>query len=76
LGEQGRARLQEALGRARQRGVREAFDNNYRHRLWASVEQAREAYQASLQHVDLALLTEDEEPALYGHADSEHLLAA
>ncbi|AAO56282.1 MULTISPECIES: sugar kinase [Pseudomonas] len=76
LGEQGRARLLEALGRARLRGVRVAFDNNYRPRLWASVEQAREAYQACLPHVDLALLTEDDEQALYGYADSEELLAA
>ncbi|MQQ32885.1 sugar kinase [Pseudomonas sp. SZ57] len=76
LGEQGRARLLEALARARQRGVRVAFDNNYRPRLWASVEQAREAYRACLQHVDLALLTEDDEQALYGYADSEQLLAA
>ncbi|KPY17464.1 2-dehydro-3-deoxygluconokinase [Pseudomonas savastanoi] len=76
LGEQGRARLLEALDRARQRGVRVAFDNNYRPRLWASVEQAREAYQACRQHVDLALLTEDDEQALYGYADSEQLLAA
>ncbi|KPX11987.1 2-dehydro-3-deoxygluconokinase [Pseudomonas amygdali pv. dendropanacis] len=58
------------------RFVRVAFDNNYRPRLWASVEQAREAYQACLQHVDLALLTEDDEQALYGYADSEQLLAA
>ncbi|POP77691.1 sugar kinase [Pseudomonas syringae] len=76
LGEQGRARLLEALARARQRGVRVAFDNNYRPRLWASVEQAREAYRACLQHVDLALLTEDDEQALYAYADSEQLLAA
>ncbi|KPX62989.1 2-keto-3-deoxygluconate kinase [Pseudomonas syringae pv. atrofaciens] len=76
LGEQGRTKLLEALARARQRGVRVAFDNNYRPRLWASVEQAREAYLACLQHVDLALLTEDDEQALYGYADSEQLLAA
>ncbi|MFH7423248.1 sugar kinase, partial [Pseudomonas syringae pv. tagetis] len=42
----------------------------------ASVEQAREAYQACLQHEDLALLTEDDDQALYGYAESEHLLAA
>ncbi|EGH46598.1 carbohydrate kinase, PfkB [Pseudomonas syringae pv. pisi str. 1704B] len=76
LGEQGRAKLLEALACARRRGVRVAFDNNYRPRLWASVEHAREAYRACLQHVDLALLTEDDEQALYGYADSEQLLAA
>lgn len=76
VGEQGRARLLSALVEARMRGARVAFDNNYRPRLWASVDQAREAYWACLPHVDVALLTEDDERALFGYADSEQLLAA
>lgn len=75
LGQQGRARLLSVLIDARARGARVAFDNNYRPRLWASVEQAREAYRAVLAHVDLALLTEDDEQALFGYTDSEQLLA-
>ncbi|MEA9975706.1 MULTISPECIES: sugar kinase [unclassified Pseudomonas] len=75
LGEQGRARLLSVLIDARARGARVAFDNNYRPRLWASVEQAREAYRAVLPQVDLALLTEDDEQALFGYTDSEQLLA-
>jgi 2-dehydro-3-deoxygluconokinase len=74
LGEQGRARLLSVLVEARARGARIAFDNNYRPRLWADVDQAREAYWAVLPHVDLALLTEDDEQALFGYADSEQLL--
>ncbi|MFS2160402.1 sugar kinase [Pseudomonas sp. Pseusp122] len=76
LGEQGRARLLEVLTEARSRGAKVVFDNNYRPRLWTSVEQARVAYRDCLQQVDLALLTEDDEQALYGYADTEHLLAA
>ncbi|AHG41375.1 ketodeoxygluconokinase [Pseudomonas syringae CC1557] len=76
LGEQGRARLLDTLVRARARGVKVAFDNNYRPRLWTSVDQAREAYQAFLPQVDLALLTEEDEQALYGYTDSEQLLKA
>jgi 2-dehydro-3-deoxygluconokinase len=75
LGEQGRARLLSVLTEARKRGARVAFDNNYRPRLWASVEQAREAYRAVLPQVDLALLTEDDEQALFGYADTEQLLS-
>lgn len=75
LGEQGRARLLSMLTEARARGARVAFDNNYRPRLWASVEQAREAYRAVLPQVDVALLTEDDEQALFGYADSEQLLS-
>jgi len=76
LGEQGRARLLSVLVEARARGARVAFDNNYRPRLWAGVDQAREAYWAVLPHVDLALLTEDDEQALFGYTDTEQLLAA
>ncbi|MCD5995798.1 sugar kinase [Pseudomonas sp. CDFA 602] len=76
LGEQGRARLFEVLKGARDRGAMIAFDNNYRPRLWGSVEQAREAYLECLPYVTLALLTEDDEQALYGYTDSEQLLSA
>lgn len=75
LGEVGRERLLAALKRARAKGTRVAFDNNYRPRLWASVEQARQAYQAFLDQVDVALLTEDDEQALFGYVDSEQLLS-
>ncbi|MGV8918110.1 MAG: sugar kinase [Pseudomonas sp.] len=76
LGEQGRARLLAVLIDARARGARVAFDNNYRPRLWASVEQAREAYRMFFEHIDLALLTEEDEQALFGYIDCEQLLAA
>ncbi|PHN58605.1 ketodeoxygluconokinase [Pseudomonas sp. ICMP 8385] len=76
LGEVGRVRLLAALVEARQRGARVVFDNNYRPRLWASVEAAREAYRQVLALVDMALLTEDDERALFGYADSEQVLAA
>ncbi|SHM54201.1 2-dehydro-3-deoxygluconokinase [Pseudomonas asturiensis] len=76
LGAEGRSRLLTMLAKARSRGAKVAFDNNYRPRLWTSVEQAREAYLACLAHVDLALLTEDDEQALYGYTSTEELLAA
>ncbi|WP_024694767.1 sugar kinase [Pseudomonas syringae] len=76
LGAEGRSRLLTMLAKARSRGAKVAFDNNYRPRLWSSVEQAREAYLACLSHVDLALLTEDDEQALYGYTSTEELLAA
>ncbi|QIH09374.1 MULTISPECIES: sugar kinase [unclassified Pseudomonas] len=76
LGESGRARLLELLPEARRRGAQVVFDNNYRPRLWASVEQARQTYQQVLEQVDLALLTLDDEQALFGHANAEAVLAA
>lgn len=76
LGAEGRARLFEVVDQARSKGARVVFDNNYRPRLWAGVEQARDAYRAVLSRVDLALLTEDDEHALFGHANSEQVFDA
>jgi 2-dehydro-3-deoxygluconokinase len=75
LGEVGRARLLSTLGDARDRGARVVFDNNYRPRLWRSVDQAQQAYRAVMREVDLALLTEDDEQALFGFSDTEQLLS-
>ncbi|NBB13599.1 sugar kinase [Pseudomonas sp. SLFW] len=76
LGEVGRARLLSSLGDARDRGARVVFDNNYRPRLWRSVDQARQAYRAVMHEVDVALLTEDDEQALFGYTDSEQIMDA
>ncbi|WP_110951219.1 2-dehydro-3-deoxygluconokinase [Pseudomonas bohemica] len=74
LGEVGRARLLSSLGDARDRGARVVFDNNYRPRLWRNVDQARQAYRAVMHEVDVALLTEDDEQALFGCTDSEQIM--
>ncbi|MBC3374890.1 sugar kinase [Pseudomonas sp. SWRI92] len=76
IGEQGRRKLIETLIEARRRGAQVVFDNNYRARLWPSIEAARAAYRSVLPYVELALLTVDDEQALYGHADSEAVFAA
>ena len=62
--------------RERVRGARVVFDNNYRPRLWADVQAARAAYRKVLAEVDIALLTEDDEHALFGYEDSEQVFAA
>ncbi|WP_330211481.1 sugar kinase [Pseudomonas sp. AM4(2022)] len=76
LGDIGRERLLQALIEARRRGARVVFDNNYRPRLWADVQTAREAYRRVLAEVDIALLTEDDERSLFGYEDSEQVFAA
>ncbi|WP_338490755.1 sugar kinase [Pseudomonas trivialis] len=76
LGEIGRERLLQALAETRRRGAKVVFDNNYRPRLWADVEAARVAYRKVMTEVDIALLTEDDEQALFGYADSEQVFAA
>ena len=76
LGEIGRERLLQTLVETRRRGGKVVFDNNYRPRLWANVEAARVAYRKVLAEVDMALLTEDDERALFGYASSELVFAA
>lgn len=76
LGDLGRKRLIETLVQARRRGAWIVFDNNYRPRLWASLEQAQAAYREVMAYVDLALLTEDDEQALFGYGDSDAVFAA
>ncbi|EZI28367.1 sugar kinase [Pseudomonas extremaustralis] len=76
LGEMGRERLLHALIETRRRGGTVVFDNNYRPRLWASLDVARAAYHQVLAEVDMALLTEDDECALFGYTDSEQVFAA
>lgn len=76
LGAKGRERLIETLIKARQNDARIVFDNNYRPRLWASVEEARAAYRSILPYVDLALLTVDDEQALFGFPDCDEVFAA
>jgi 2-dehydro-3-deoxygluconokinase len=61
-----RERLYGVLAACRANGGRVAFDNNYRPRLWDNAGAAREAYRRALALADIALLTLDDEHALYG----------
>nr|BFD42737.1 sugar kinase [Pseudomonas sp. FFPRI_1] len=76
LGESGRSKLLAMVSEARQRQALIVFDNNYRPRLWASVEQARAAYREVLPQVDLALLTLEDEQALFAYSDVEAVFEA
>ena len=63
-----------ALAQCRARGGRVVFDNNYRPRLWESVETAREVYRRVLVSTDIALLTLDDEIALYGRESVQQVV--
>jgi 2-dehydro-3-deoxygluconokinase len=63
-----------ALAQCRAAGGTVVFDNNYRPRLWESPETAREVYGRALAHADIALLTLDDEVALYGPADARAVI--
>jgi len=65
----GRARLLALAQRLRERGAMVAFDNNYRPRLWASPEDARQAFQQVYGLASVALVTLDDELALWARTD-------
>lgn len=75
----GRARLLAVARQVRQQGGLVAFDNNYRPRLWPDVAAARSAFAAATAVATLALMTLDDEQALWGQADAaaqlQHTLA-
>ncbi|WP_426110965.1 sugar kinase [Pseudomonas sp. DSP3-2-2] len=72
----GREHLMQALRLARASGTRIVFDNNYRPHLWPDAQAAREVYGAMLRLTDLALITWEDDAALFGYADVEALFRA
>ena len=72
---EGRERLLAALRQARSRGTRIVFDNNYRPRLWPGAAEARKHYQALLGLVDIALVTWEDDVAVFGFATPEQLFS-
>ncbi|MHC8320907.1 sugar kinase [Pseudomonas sp. GB2N2] len=76
LSNNGRQRLLLRLEQARANGLRVVFDNNYRPLLWAHPEMARSAHLAMLKLTDLAIVTWEDDVALFGYADAEALFRA
>jgi 2-dehydro-3-deoxygluconokinase len=70
-----RERLIATLARCRAAGGKVVFDNNYRPRLWEDADTARAVYARVLAHADIALLTLDDEVALYGPGDAHGAIA-
>ncbi|WP_323845713.1 sugar kinase [Microbulbifer magnicolonia] len=58
----------------RRDGGRVAFDSNYRPRLWRSADEAREVLAAFLMQTDIALLTLEDEQALWGDRNAGRCL--
>lgn len=67
----GRQRLLRVAAQVRAQGGMVAFDNNYRPRLWASAAEAQAAFAAATGVATLALMTLEDEMALWGRSDGE-----
>lgn len=61
-----RSKLFGALSVCKKKGVKIAFDNNYRPSLWQDDIETRNVYAAMLNLTDIAFLTFDDEQALWG----------
>lgn len=70
---EGRQRLLDALRQARARGTRIVFDNNYRARLWPDAAHARAHYAELLGMVDIALVTWEDDVAVFDFETPEQL---
>lgn len=71
----GRARLAAVCHALRQRGAMVAFDNNYRPRLWPDRTVAQRCFEQFAELATVALLTLDDEVALWSGQDADACLA-
>ena len=67
----GRDRLFDVLSRARARGVRIAFDTNFRPRVWPDIRVARAVFERAFQASDIVLASVEDHALLHGPADPE-----
>lgn len=74
LPENDRSLLIEQLSQLAEKGVEIVFDSNYRANLWQSPQQTQQAYQAIFPYVSLALVTFDDEQALWKDATPEQTI--
>jgi 2-dehydro-3-deoxygluconokinase len=74
-GAAGRTRLFAALNRAREQGVRFAFDTNFRARGWPDLDVARTVFQEAFGLADIVLASTEDLLPLYPGMSNEALLA-
>ncbi len=75
ISDDSRDMLIELLAMCRKEGVKIAFDNNFRPKLWPSIEQAREFYTKILSITDIAFLTYDDEVMLWGDKHEDEAIS-
>lgn len=75
LPDEDRLLLIEHLKQLAQQGVEIAFDSNYRPALWQSLEQTQQIYRALLPYISLALVTFDDEQAIWQDENEQQTLA-
>ncbi|KEQ13972.1 sugar kinase [Endozoicomonas numazuensis] len=74
LDDHSRRLLLDILQQAKRRGAQIAFDSNYRPTLWSSTEEAQQCIAEVLSLTHTALLSQDDEAALYGGTELSQIL--
>lgn len=74
LREGGRRRFLAFLARYRAHGGRVIFDSNYRASLWQSLQEAQASLEEAMRLCDIALLTLEDEQALWGIDSAEQVI--
>lgn len=75
ISDDSRNMLIELLTMCQKEGVKIAFDNNFRPKLWPNIEQAREFYSKILSITDIAFLTYDDEVMLWGDKHEDEAIS-
>ena len=74
ISEEGRKNLYQILQTARDKGVKVAYDPNYRPRLYDSQEQAKALHVEALKYCDIYLPSEDDEKNLWGEMSVDEII--
>ena len=70
-----RTRLLDMLEQMAKKGISIAFDGNYRPKLWQSKDETRHVYERILRFSSLALMTDEDEFALWDETATEEIFA-
>ena len=69
MSEEGRETFFKIIQKARQAGVKIAFDTNYRPKIYKNIQEAKDIYNQTLPYCDIVLPSIDDEEALWGMTD-------
>lgn len=74
MSKEGRANLYKVLTKARAKGVKVAFDSNYRPRLYKHLDEAKTLYLQALKYCDIYLPSYDDEVELWGEISKKEII--
>lgn len=74
MSKEGRKAFFKIIQKARNAGVKIAFDTNYRPRIYKNTQEAKDIYNETLPFCDIVLPSIDDEEALWGMSDSKEII--